>query len=281
VLQETFLAAWRGAVSYRAQGACGGWLWGIARRQAALLLRRRGPALAALPEDVVPGDPAAGDASDAMVVRTDRVDALISGSRAAAGLRLVRLHLANRRIAPAVLGLAACGAVLRVALAWHWGPQAGNGALQIPVLLEGGAAAVIAVTSYSPFGEVERVTGRWLPWLRFGVAAVLTAVAIGVLAAASTSAGLAGGVFRLARDVAGMTGVGLLSAAVLGGLLAWIGPMAYLVVSEIALLQAWTSPWTWAARAPDDRGALVCAGVTFVIGLVIVAIRGPRDPLGD
>src|SRR5262252_8374050 len=44
VLQETFLAAWRGAGGYRPEGACGGWLWGIARRQAALLLRRRGPA---------------------------------------------------------------------------------------------------------------------------------------------------------------------------------------------------------------------------------------------
>jgi hypothetical protein len=216
-----------------------------------------------------------------MTIADMRVDALISGSRAAAGLRLVRLHLASRRIPAAVLALAGCGAVLRVALAWHWSPQTGNGALQIPVLLEGGAAAVIAVTSYSPFGEVERVTGRWLPWLRLGVAVALTAVAIGALAAASTSVGLAGGVLGLARDVAGMTGVGLVSAAVLGGLLAWIGPMAYLVVSEIALLQAWTSPWTWAARASDDRGALICAGVTFVIGLVIVAIRGPRDSLSD
>ena len=44
VLQETFLAAWRGAGGYLPQGSCGGWLWGIARRQAALLLRRRGPA---------------------------------------------------------------------------------------------------------------------------------------------------------------------------------------------------------------------------------------------
>ena len=48
VLQETFLAVWRGAGGYRAQGAAGGWLWGIARRQAALLLRRRGPSTAAL-----------------------------------------------------------------------------------------------------------------------------------------------------------------------------------------------------------------------------------------
>ncbi len=50
VLQETFLAVWRGAGGYRAQGAAGGWLWGIARRQAALLLRRRGPSTAALIE---------------------------------------------------------------------------------------------------------------------------------------------------------------------------------------------------------------------------------------
>ena len=58
VLQETFLAAWRGARGYRPQGACGGWLWGIARRQAALLLRRRGPAdqaVTALPDGLAAG----------------------------------------------------------------------------------------------------------------------------------------------------------------------------------------------------------------------------------
>src|ERR1700733_7680478 len=41
VLQETFLAVWRGARGYRPAdqgGAAGAWLWGIARRQAALLL---------------------------------------------------------------------------------------------------------------------------------------------------------------------------------------------------------------------------------------------------
>jgi len=43
VLQESFLAAWRGAQGYRPQGSPGGWLWGITRRQAALWLRRRGP----------------------------------------------------------------------------------------------------------------------------------------------------------------------------------------------------------------------------------------------
>jgi RNA polymerase sigma-70 factor, ECF subfamily len=51
VLQETFLAVWKGAKSYTPQGAAGGWLWGIARRQAALLIRRRGPGTVALPDE--------------------------------------------------------------------------------------------------------------------------------------------------------------------------------------------------------------------------------------
>jgi RNA polymerase sigma-70 factor (ECF subfamily) len=55
VLQETFLAVWRGAAGYRPAGAAGGWLWGISRRQAALLLRRRGPAELALPAGVTAG----------------------------------------------------------------------------------------------------------------------------------------------------------------------------------------------------------------------------------
>jgi RNA polymerase sigma-70 factor (ECF subfamily) len=73
VLQETFLAAWRGAGSYRPQGACGGWLWGIARRQAALLLRRRGPAGqagATLPAGL-PAGPGGPDPAEIAPARAD------------------------------------------------------------------------------------------------------------------------------------------------------------------------------------------------------------------
>lgn len=42
VLQETFVSAWRGAASYRGDSDVGGWLWGIARRQAATWFRRNG-----------------------------------------------------------------------------------------------------------------------------------------------------------------------------------------------------------------------------------------------
>ena len=77
VLQETFLAVWRGAGGYRPVGPVGGWIWGIARRQAALFLRRRGPAELALPELTLPGAAAsdsrrAGDAARAGERRTRR-----------------------------------------------------------------------------------------------------------------------------------------------------------------------------------------------------------------
>ena len=67
VVQETFIAVWRGAGAYRPEGPVGGWIWGIARRQAALLLRRRGPASFVLPEG----------AMDAQHVE-DPVEALLS-----------------------------------------------------------------------------------------------------------------------------------------------------------------------------------------------------------
>lgn len=43
VLQETFVAVWRSAGRYGGQGEVGAWIWGIARRQAALWARKDGP----------------------------------------------------------------------------------------------------------------------------------------------------------------------------------------------------------------------------------------------
>jgi RNA polymerase sigma-70 factor (ECF subfamily) len=41
VLQDTFLAAWRGARAYHGTGEVPAWLWGIARRRLASLARRQ------------------------------------------------------------------------------------------------------------------------------------------------------------------------------------------------------------------------------------------------
>jgi len=58
VLQETFLGLWRGARGYQPSGQAGGWIWGIARRQAALFLRRRGPVAVAAAPAAITEDPA-------------------------------------------------------------------------------------------------------------------------------------------------------------------------------------------------------------------------------
>jgi RNA polymerase sigma-70 factor, ECF subfamily len=81
VLQETFLAIWRGARGYRPQGSAGGWVWGIARRQAALWLRRRGPRELPLPELIEASGqcPASGgDPAQAALSRAELADAVLA-----------------------------------------------------------------------------------------------------------------------------------------------------------------------------------------------------------
>jgi hypothetical protein len=196
-----------------------------------------------------------------------------------AGLRLARLHAASRRVLTCLVVLAACAVALRTAL--HWLPRSGVYARQIPLIIEAGAAAVIGVTTRSPFGEPERATGRWLPWLRLAGGVALTGIAVGVLAAGAAAAHLDGGTVGLLRDTAGFTGIALLTAAAAGGSLAWIGPVAYLAVTLAALKGHWITPWTWPARPPHDRGAAICAALVFAAGVAVITVRGARDGLRE
>lgn len=197
--------------------------------------------------------------------------------------RLALLHLRSRHIPFAFAALLACGVVLWAALAYHWWLGTGNGAYELPMLIESCAAAIIAVTVHSPFGEPERATGRWLPFLRLGSALILCAAAIGMLAAGAAVAydphngvALAGGVLAAARNVMGFTGVGLICSLVIGGLLSWVGPLCYGAVCQFALIAGYSEPLTWASRPPADRGGWVCAMAVFGIGLAAFTIRGAR-----
>jgi len=63
VLQETFLAAWRGAASFKGEGAARSWLLSIARRAALRERRRRaGEPAVSISLDAVPLDVLAGEA---------------------------------------------------------------------------------------------------------------------------------------------------------------------------------------------------------------------------
>jgi len=198
-------------------------------------------------------------------------------------MRLLRLHAASRRVPAAIAAIAACAIGLRIALIGHWHTY---GALQLPLIFEAGAAAAITVTTASPIGEPERLTGRWLPFLRLATALALTAAAAGALTAAGTGAHLAGGTLDVLRNLAGMTGIGLLCAAVLGGGLAWAGPTGYLVVGVYGLYTQWhgpalTTPWIWPARPPHDVGAAICAALVFTIGIAVTSVRGAHDPADE
>lgn len=190
--------------------------------------------------------------------------------------RLVRLHLASRSIPGCLLVLAGCAITLRIVL--HWTPHSGAGARQLPLLIEAAAAAVVGVVTRSPFGEPERATGRWLPFLRLGAAVALTALAFGALAAGSAAAHLDYGYLALLRDLAGMTGIALLAAAVAGGSLAWPGPLAYWA---LATSRDWTTPWIWPDRPPHDLGAALCAALVFAAGTVVITVRGARDSASE
>jgi hypothetical protein len=200
-----------------------------------------------------------------------------------AAVRMVRLYAASRRVPAAVTAIAACALGLRIALAGHWDSY---GALQLPLVFETAAATAIVATAASPLGEPERLTGRWLPYLRLAATLALTAAAAGALAATGAGTHLAGGTLDVLRNVAGITGIGLLCAATISGGLAWIGPAAYLIPGVYALYTQWhhpalTTPWLWPGRPAHDLGAAVCAGLVFATGLAMITVRGARDLPGE
>jgi hypothetical protein len=193
-------------------------------------------------------------------------------------LRLGRRYATSRRV-PMAVGLhVAFGALLATGLYFHWTVAGGPAAqllLQLTVIA--GVGAVTAVCTYGPFGEAERATGRWLPWLRLLAAIALTATSFGALAAGASAGVVPTGDLGLLRDVAGTTGLGLLTSAVLGAPFGWTGPMAYYLITEVALTGHPTTPWIWAARPPNDIGAGLCASFVFVAGLLAVTLSHGRD----
>lgn len=194
-------------------------------------------------------------------------------------LRLARLHLASRRVPAALAAIAVATGVLHLALYRPWNTY---GALQLPLIIEATCATALAATLASPFGEPERAAGTRLPLLRLAAAALLTVASAVVLAVGTLGVPLAGGLGALVRNLIGFAGLALLCAAIVGGALAWCGPVVYLIVGVYALYTqwhgpAWTSPWVWPARPGDDLGAALCAGLVFAAGLAAFTFRGARD----
>ena len=206
-----------------------------------------------------------------------------AGRQVSPSVRLAWLHLRSRRAPSALVALLACGAALWASLRYHWWLGTGNAADELPMILQGCAAGIIAVSAHSPFGEPEVATGRRLPLLRAGLVLALCGAAIGFFALGAAAASnpragvqLAGGILPVVRNVAGMTGIGVIFCLVAGAQIAWIGPLAFTAISQFALVANYSEPLTWPTRPPADRGGWIAALVVFAVGLIVFTIRGPR-----
>ena len=106
VVQESFLALWRGAGGYRPEGSPGGWLWGVTRRQAALWLRRRGPDRLPLAALAGYGGQHPGDPAEAVVSRAELAEAVRAlGPEGSTAQELWRLMYVEDRTVAEVAGL--------------------------------------------------------------------------------------------------------------------------------------------------------------------------------
>jgi hypothetical protein len=195
--------------------------------------------------------------------------------------RLLRLHLTSRRVPVALIALAGCGVLMqwavRSALGQNDTAGARTSAGQLALLLETAAAAVVSAATHGPFGESERATGRRLLWLRLAATLLLVGAALGAMAAGVAGTGLPESGLAVVRDTAGMVGIGLLCAVVLGGQFAWVGPAGYFVIAAYAVADKWASPWTWPARPAHDVGGAICALGLLAMAVFAITVLGPRE----
>jgi hypothetical protein len=199
--------------------------------------------------------------------------------------RLVAWHLTACRAPIALSQLVGCAVLLRVVLQTPLVQAPGGVAPQLPVLLEGVAAAIVAGTCHDPLVTAGRPgAGAGVRLIRFGASVAMTAAAVGLLALGSAGQHLPGGEAALVRNTAGLCGVGLFWAGLLGAELAWVGPAAMTVLCEFVLagsVEVGQGPvWLWPTEPPRSLGAVLCAGAVLAAGAGMVTICQLDAPPG-
>ena len=148
------------------------------------------------------------------------------------------------------------------------------------------AACVVGVGASSPFGDIERTVARPLPPLRLLHLGGLLAWAALVLTVALLAFDLEGArpaqpLLALLRNLAGLTGLALLSAPLIGARGTWIPPLAFLTFSTVAVHQIEDPTlWDWPFRDGADRAPGIAVLALLVVGLWLLCSRGAREPSG-
>jgi hypothetical protein len=181
---------------------------------------------------------------------------------------LASRFLASRRAYAAAVWIVA--AVLAARIAEHWTGRTPPADVILPLVTALLPAAVIAGSTGHPFGELERVAARPLAPLRLVHLGLLVAVALTAVTVRHPGS-------AAARDLVGLTGVALLTAAVLGAHLSWTVPLGYAVVCIGASSLGRPGLPVWPLLPAADPGAAVFAAVLLGLGLAVSCRR--RAPI--
>ena len=183
--------------------------------------------------------------------------------------RLLWLHLLSRRVPLAVILITAIAATLRALQPFTL--SHGVFAGMLPLVLGVAAAAVLATSARSPFGEPERATYP-LPLLRLVQVVALILTAAGLLGLAR----LGHDPLAAARNVAGFTGLALLTATVIGAPLGWITPLSYALYCSGPIDVQSVNLWSWPALPSTSHAATMIALLLLGAGVTAITQFGPN-----
>ncbi|MGH3252608.1 MAG: hypothetical protein ACRDOI_41225 [Trebonia sp.] len=170
----------------------------------------------------------------------------------------------------ALILIVAVAAVLRAVQPWTEGP--GEFAAMLPLVLAVAAAAVIATSTRSPFGEPERATYP-LPRLRLIQVTALLLAAAGLLGLAR----LGHDPLAAIRNLGGFTGLALLTAAVLSAPLSWITPLALAIYCGGPIDVQAVTLWSWPALPSGNDLAALIAFLLLGAGVTAITRAGAHD----
>jgi hypothetical protein len=181
--------------------------------------------------------------------------------------RLVHLHLRSRRVPLVLLLIVVTAVILRAVKPWT--ETTGEFAALLPLVLAVAAAGLVASSTRSPFGDPEHAT---YPLRRLRLVQVLILVAVSMVLLGVTRIG--DDPLATMRNVAGFTGLALLTTPFVGASLAWITPLAYTIYCGGPVDVREVDLWTWPALPSSDTTAAVIALVLLSAGLIVITRLG-------
>lgn len=202
-------------------------------------------------------------------------------------MRLLLLFLRTRQTGIAILTIAAVGVFIVIAHGWLFQPsELGRGDLAlIPVALLFPliSASVIAIATDSPIGELELTMDRSLPRLRSTHLAILAGVGVPSALGVAAAWDHADAEFVVLRNLAGLIGIALLSAWLIGGRLSWIPPLVFAMLSVVMGRGSAgeAASWAWTVLPGRDETALLTTTGLLIVGAGLLIWEGARTTTAD